>query len=467
MSVTQYVNALKKRWRWVAVPLLACIAIAFGYNETAPKVYVASTEIFVAIAGTDNSLQQLAQGNSFTQARVQSYAEVATSPKVTQAVVDELHLGMSANSLSSKITAVAPANKVLIDLQVSDGDAGLAAALANAVSEQFALVVEAIEKADTSSASPVNLTVIKPATIPSAPSSPRVDINIILGAIVGLLLGLLAAAVRDFTDNTMKTADELARYTHVPVLGTVPFDRMAEQEVLAFRGAKGNNRAEAFRQLRTNLQFVDVDRPPRVIAVTSANPAEGKSHTALNLAVALSEGGRRVCLMEADLRKPSVAISLGLVGDVGLTSILAGQALVEDVLQNAGPNLAVMTSGAIPPNPSELLLSEQCRRTIEYVADRVDVVIIDTAPLLPVSDGAEIAAVADATVLVVRAGKTTRDQVRRAVEQLRNVGVVPVGSVLSMSRARSSGYSYYYEPNVDSSRMASQDAGAVLTQKDE
>ena len=184
---------------------------------------------------------------------------------------------------------------------------------------------------------------------------------------------------------------------------------------IAFRGDPHSVRSEAYRQLRTNLQFVNVDHAPRIIAVTSAIPGEGKTTTALNLAAALAEAGHRVCLIEADLRRPTIAKTLGLVADVGFTTVLIGQSTVEAALQNVGRNFAVLTSGPVPPNPSELLISEQARHVIEAVIAQTDYTIIDTAPLLPVTDGAEVAALADATVVVHRAGKTTRDQAGRSV----------------------------------------------------
>jgi capsular exopolysaccharide synthesis family protein len=159
----------------------------------------------------------------------------------------------------------------------------------------------------------------------------------------------------------------------------------------------------------------------------------------------LAEAGLRVCLIEADLRKPSLADALGIVGDAGLTSVLIGRASLADVVQTVGDNLEVLVAGAIPPNPSELLNSEAFRHTLRNVRTRVDTVVIDTAPLLPVADGAQIASLADATLLVVRAGKTTRDQITRAIETLANVDVTPVGVILSMGENRRGGGYYYYQ----------------------
>jgi capsular exopolysaccharide synthesis family protein len=259
------------------------------------------------------------------------------------------------------------------------------------------------------------------------------------------VLGLGLAFLREILDNTVKNPDELGTLSALPVLGVVPWDKRATAAPISFRADMHGSRAEGFRQLRTNLQFVDPDNPPKVIAVTSALPQEGKSHTALNLAAALAEAGQRVCLIEADLRKPSLADALGVIGDVGLTSVLIGRVSLHDVLQTVGDNLQVLVAGATPPNPSELLNSEAFKHTLRTIRGRVDTVVIDTAPLLPVTDGAQIAAFADATLLVVRASKTTREQIGRAIETLANVDVTPVGVILSMAATHRGGtYSYYY-----------------------
>lgn len=227
----------------------------------------------------------------------------------------------------------------------------------------------------------------------------------------------------------------------------VPFDKATDKAPLAFRADPHGRRAEAFRHLRTNLQFIDIDRQPRIIAITSSISGEGRSTTAVNLAASLAEAGFRVCLIEADLRRPTLRQTLGLVSEAGLTSVLVGKAAVEYVVQNAGQNLVVLTAGVIPPNPGELLASQHARAVIQEIAAQVDYTIIDTAPLLPVADGAEIATMADATLLVVRAGHTRRDQVARSIEAIEKVGKSMSGLVLNMASLKGPGtdYSYYYD----------------------
>ena len=447
MTLRDYLRVLRKRWHLITVTLLVFVAGAAVHAFTEQKMYEATAQIFVSTAAADSgSVTDLNQGNSFTQARVQSYTSVANSPMVTDDVVRALALSISSEALAGKITADAPANTVLINLHVQDENPDLAAQLANTVAARFSIVIQDLEQTSAAGQSPIKLTVTHPASAPSVPVSPNVKIDLALGVLVGLGLGLGLAFLREVLENTVKDPSELADVSGLPVLGVVPWDKRAPETPLSFRADAHGSRSEGYRQIRTNLQFVDIDNPPRLIAITSAMPGEGKTHTALNLAAALAEAGRRVCLVEADLRRPTLAAALGLVSDVGLTSVLIARAEVGDVLQVVNDNLVVLVAGQVPPNPSELLNSDAFRRTLATLRETADVVIIDTAPLLPVADGAQTAALAEATLLTVRAAKTTREQISRAVETLANVGVTPVGAVLSMAPHRRGGtYSYYYE----------------------
>lgn len=446
MDLREYVRVLRKGWPVVLTFVLIGLAIGLVVTSATSRLYRASVQIFVATsAGASPS--ELQAGNTFTSDRVQSYTSIANSPSVVDPVIKTLHLRLTSSELSDKISADAPQNKVLINLHVTDHDPATAALLANAVAKQFNTVVADTEQTDAAGKPVVKLTVIHPAETPSAPIKPSKVVNVGLGFVLGLLVGVAVVFLRDLLDNTVKLPEDFEALG-VPVLGVVPLDKRTSMTPVAFRGDPHSARSEAYRQLRTNMQFVDVDNPPRLIAVTSAISGEGKSTTAINLAAALAETGARVCLIDADLRRPTLADSLGLVGDVGLTTALIGRAPIESVMQDAGRNLSVLTSGPVPPNPSELLISAHASDVIGNVADMFDFTIIDTAPLLPVTDGAEVAALADATLVVARSGKTTREQAARCIEALAKVGEKPVGVILNMvSRSRSgygSGYGYYY-----------------------
>ena len=454
MELRDYLRVLRKGWAVILAVVIVGLAVGVGLTLATKKVYQASVQIFVGTAANSDPSALNGTNNYITQ-RVQSYISIANSPQVTGPVIKELQLQLTDQQLADKISADAPTGRVLINIHVNDHSPTLAARLANAVADEFNIVIPSTEQPDAQGNPPVKLTVIHPATIPSNPISPKKIINIGLGLAVGLILGVAFVLVREVLDNTVKGPEDFEPLG-VPVFGHIPLDKRTSDSPIAFRDDPHSARSEAFRHIRTNLQFVNPDNPPRIIAVSSAVPGEGKTTTAMNLAAALAEAGARVCLVEADLRRPTVAGELGLVGDVGFTTVVIGKAPVESVLQNAGRNLAVLTSGPIPPNPSELLLSKHAKQVIFDIAAKVDFTIIDTPPLLPVTDGAELATVADGMILVHRAGKTTRDQALRAMEALDKVGKKPIGVVLNMITRQGGkydyeyGYSYAaYRPNVD------------------
>uniref|UniRef100_UPI0035CADC38 YveK family protein n=1 Tax=uncultured Jatrophihabitans sp. TaxID=1610747 RepID=UPI0035CADC38 len=365
MDLRDYLRVLRKGWPLILAFVVLGLAAGIGLTLATTKVYQANVQVFVATTNNSTS-QDLAQGNTYAQAQVQSYTSIANSPAVTAPVIRTLKLDLDESELSGKISADAPLNKVLINLHVTDHNPRTAARLANAVASQFNQVVQNAAQTDSQGKPVVKLTVIHPATIPGAPISPHKILNIGLGFVVGLLVGVGVVVLRDVLDNTVKSGADFEAFG-VAAMGFVPFDKRTATSPIAFRADPNSARSEAYRQIRTNLQFVDVDNPPKVISVTSAVPGEGKSTTSLNLAAALAEAGARVCLIEADLRRPSLSRALGLVGDVGFTTALIGKTPVEDVLQNAGQNLAVLTSGPLPPNPRELRITDPAREIIERV----------------------------------------------------------------------------------------------------
>jgi capsular exopolysaccharide family len=442
-----FLKALARRWPTVVVCLVLGVGAALTATKLSTPVYEARTQLFVATPTGDDTAQ-LNQGQTFSQARVQSYAAIVTTRQVTGPVVKELGLRITPEELASRITAQAPINTVLIDITVQDTAPKRAARIANAVAHRFGAVVERLETPKrapdsersgtgrtgdgVASASPVSLGVTQEAVAPVGPVSPRPLLNLAAGVLGGLLLGAGVAVLRETLDTTLKTSEALGEFTALPGLGTIPFDRNAPRQPLV--SADGHSkRAEAFRKLRANLQFSQVDDPPRIIVVTSSVPGEGKTNTAANLALSLAEAGVSTCLVDADLRRPCMAPAFGLVQDAGLTTVLIGQAHIKDVMQQAGGRLSVLASGAVPPNPTELLASARMKEVLRELADTYEVVIVDTAPLLPVADTVGLASLAQGALLVVRAARTSRDQVRTAAESLDRVGVRVLGTVFSMA----------------------------------
>jgi capsular exopolysaccharide synthesis family protein len=255
-------------------------------------------------------------------------------------------------------------------------------------------------------------------------------------------------------DRTVKDPEEVEALVGAPVIGTVLRDQALEKSHLIVRSA-GSRTAEDYRQLRANLQFLNVDKPPAVIMVSSAVPSEGKTTVVVNLGLALADAGRRVTIVEADLRKPKVTRYLGMVGGAGLTNILAGAAEVEDVIQTyAGGGLKVVAAGPTPPNPGEILSSSHMFSLIEKLRGENDFVLVDAPPLLPVADSTGLAVIMDGVLLSVRYGSTTKDQLRQAALNLERVGAKTLGIIMNIvppkaDLASTYGYGYSYETDAE------------------
>jgi capsular exopolysaccharide synthesis family protein len=262
----------------------------------------------------------------------------------------------------------------------------------------------------------------------------------------------------------VRTASDVERLFSVPVIGALPVDvrLTGENKVLGgvpaapTAGSRGESPAfsEALRELRTNLTFLDVDNPPRIIVVTSSVSGEGKSTIAANLASAISAGGEQVIVVDGDLRHPTVAKIFDVIPGIGITDILTGKAEVDDVLQQRSdlPNLSILGSGRIPPNPSELLSSHAMKQLIDSLSEK-GIVIIDAPPLLPVTDAVLLAKIADGAIVVVKAGKTTKDQLSKSLGNIQKVHATVLGTLLNCVPAKEfDGYSYYTaEPDSEDS----------------
>lgn len=448
MDLRDYMRIVRKRWRLIATCTVLALAAAIGVTLVSTPQYQAEAQLFVSTSSSASDLSSLLQGGNFAQQRVKSYADIVTSPQVTRPVISKLGLDLTPDELAKKIDATNPLDTVLLNIDVTDASATRARDLANAVAAQFTDVVKTLETPEGSQQSLVKATVVRAADTPLGPVSPRPKINLALGLLVGLAIGVGAAVLRETLDTSVKNADEVKERTGAPVLASVPFDaKTPEHTLITDPDVATGARAESYRTLRTNLSFVDVDQPPKLLVVTSALPNEGKSTTSVNLAIAMAEAGNRVVLVEADLRRPRTADYLRLEGGVGVTDVLLGQASLLDVLQPWGRlPLKFLASGAIPPNPSELLGSRQMSELLSALRQQADVVILDAPPLLPVTDAAVLAARCDGALLVCSHGSTKRDQLGQAAEALRSVGGRVLGTVINRAPTgrRSGAYEYAY-----------------------
>lgn len=445
MDLRDYIRIVRRNWIVIAASTLIGILIGGGASALTQPTYNAETQLFVAIQSS-GSVQELQQGNTFSQARVQSYVKTVDSPAVLQPVIEILGLQVTADELASQVTASTDPNTVLITISTSDHSPVQAAAIAQAVADSLIKVVDSLERPKTGGSSPVGLSIIKPATAPLAPAAPNTRLNLLLGLLVGLVLGIGVAVLRSTFDSRIRGEADLRHVTDAPLLGGIAFDQDAARKPLLTQTAPQSPRAESFRQLRTNLQFANVTGHARTVLVTSSVPGEGKSTTATNLAIALAQAGQSVCLIDADLRRPAVHDYLGLDRSAGLTTALVGAADVNDLLQQWGDdNLYVLASGQIPPNPSELLGSTEMKNLIARLESAFDAVVIDAPPLLPVTDAAVLSQHVGGVVVVVGVQRLRRHDLERSFSALEMVGSNVLGVVLNRLPAKGpDAYTYGY-----------------------
>jgi capsular exopolysaccharide synthesis family protein len=301
--------------------------------------------------------------------------------------------------------------------------------------------------------------VLSGAWVPDSPVNPNVPLNLAIGLVFGLFLGAVLAFIRDYFDDSVKTKEMVDKVTGVSTLGLIPKVTGGELVTVAQPTAPA---AEAFRLLRTSVKFLGIERQVRVVQVTSPSPGEGKTMVAVNLAVAFAQAGDRVVLVGADLRRPRMEEVLDVPLTPGLTAVLIGDVTLPQAIQTAAgvPNLSVLPAGYPPPNPSELLSGERARRLIDVLGQTYDVVVVDCPPVLPVTDSLVLARMADTTLLVTSANKTSKRSLTRAVELLRQVDAPLSGTVLNSASADEtfSTEPYRYETPVKSSRRGRQAA---------
>ncbi|MDY7526484.1 MULTISPECIES: polysaccharide biosynthesis tyrosine autokinase [unclassified Cryobacterium] len=451
MELRDYIRILHKSWVMILIFVLVAVAAAATYSLMQTPKFSASAKVFVSTQSTGTA-QDLAQGNSFSVQRVKTYSDLVAAPIVLLPVIGNLGLGITADDLAKQVTASAPLDTSIIEIAVSDTDPVRAADIANAISISLAAVVQTIETPESTATgvagvSPVKLTRAQEATVPSAPVSPNVPLNIALGLLVGLALGVGAAVLRETLDTRIRNERDVEQVTDIPILGGIVFDSKAQDRPLIVHVDPRSPRAESFRTLRTNLQFLDVGRTDRSFVITSSIESEGKSTTGANLAIALADSGARVLLVDADLRRPKIADYMGIDGTVGLTDLLVGRADLADIIQPWGRSkLFVLPAGQVPPNPSELLGSARMTYFVGEFNKNFDVVIFDAPPLLPVTDAAILAKSVGGALVVVAAGRVHKNQLTGAIAALGNVGASVSGLVLTMlptSGADASGYGRY------------------------
>ena len=315
--------------------------------------------------------------------------------------------------------------------------------------ELYDVLLGRLKEADlTSSLRSQNLRVVDTALTPAIPVRPVLRINLALAALVGLVGGVGLAFLLDYMDNTIKTQEDVERYVQLPLLGIIPGieEGEADNPDLHVHLHPQSTIAEGCRSIRTNLLFMGVERPLRSLLVTSATPLEGKSTTCCNLGITMAQAGQRVLIVDTDLRRSRLHKTFAIDNQLGFSNLLLGEDDVDLVARASGiPNLWVIPSGPLPPNPSELLSSPRMDTVVARLMEQFDLVIFDSPPIMPVTDAIVISRKVEGTIYVVKAGKVSRDVVTEARKRLGDVQPRLLGAILNAVDINVGGYSYQYQ----------------------
>jgi len=438
MELSDYVRVVRTHWAVILLATMLGVGTLFGWSAMQPRVFSADTTGIVTAAGGSGTSGAALVGIQLAQSRVKSYLELGSWGTVAERVIDALDLKSGPESLIARIRVTNPPDTTVLMVTATGPTPQAAQELAQAWLRAMAVEVENLEGGTDTEPAAIELVVGDSAGLPSSPTSPNTRMNLAIGAVVGLAVGFAYAFLRHAVDRRVRHPRDVERATGIAVIGVIPVERSmaGERRVIDFslesQHGVSHHTIESMRELRTNLQFIDVDNPPRVIVVTSSVPGDGKSTVSVNLASSLAAAGQRTILIDCDLRRPVIADIFGVSHDVGLTDVLAARADLGDVAFQPGENipLTVVGAGRIPPNPSELLGSHRMRDFLAEISKSA-IVILDSPPVLPVTDAAVLAAGADGVLIVVSSGKTTFDMLQRAIDNIaRSTGRV-LGVVLN------------------------------------
>ncbi|WP_407358505.1 polysaccharide biosynthesis tyrosine autokinase [Microbacterium sp. LTA6] len=435
MDLPDFVRILRRQ----LVLIVACLLIGVSSGALiamfTPQRFEASTELMISVNARDGATAiELTQGTSYAQQVVETYRSIITSSLVLDPVIDDLGLPTTAPELAERVRASVGIRSTIISISVTHTNPGQAARIANAIGDSFAtLVSEQLEKRAEDTAFRIRIIPLQAAQVPLEPVAPNMRMSLIIGAVIGLGAGIGIGMLRTVLDTRIRTLADLESTVKAPVLGGIAHDPDAASRPLIVASAPQDPLAEAFRSLRTNVRFVFPSGEPGVFVITSSGPGEGKTTTAANLAIAFAESGMRVALVDGDMRLPRVAERFGIEGGVGLSDVLVGRVAVNDIIQRWGRGaLFLLPSGTIPPNPAELLGSPAMESLIATLTTAFDVVIIDTPPVLLVTDAAVVSRFATGAILVAAAGSTTKPRLAEAAQRIEAADSRVLGTVVTM-----------------------------------
>lgn len=433
-----------RRWWWLVLSaaVLGGLAALLVSTRITPS-YEARTTLLV-IQRQNEGVVQL---NDLQTAErlANTFSRLVTLRPVLDRAIQDGSLPFDAIELEKRVGVTNPRGTQLLEVTARASNAELAARTSNTVARAF---ISSNEASLTSR--PGQVSVVEEALPPEHPVSPRPLVNAALGVVLLALAAIAVILAVDYLDDTVKSGDDAVERTGLPILARIEqFGRLHDaREQLQAANRPRSTIAEAYRAARTNLSYaIDLGRDRRLVLVTSPGPGEGKTTTAANLAVVFGLAGHRVCVMDTDLRRPTIHKVFGVDNSKGLTTLLLAREpdIDRTLTRSLYTNVSVLPSGPLPPNPSELLGSARMQEILDGLRERFDVVLMDSPPALVVTDASVLGMLADGLVIVARAGKTRMGELRATITELAQTGRPIAGLMLNRVSTRDAGYYYYYQ----------------------
>lgn len=437
MTILDFVRMLRANLKLLIAGLLIGGLLGFGYSFLQPRVYSSTSTGFVTV-GEGSGIGDVISGSAAAKEKAVAYLALIKSGSVADKIIaDNPGLNLDRAQIQGNLNASVASDSALINVSATASSPEVAQALANSSLQAVAKVVNELE-----GSSSVKVVPLEDATLNNTPISPDIPKLVMTGAGAGLGLVFITILLRRTLDTKLRTRNDATQATEAGILGVLPVsEELSEENIL--RADSDHMSQEAIRQMRTNLRFVNIDNPPRSILVTSAEPGEGKSTVSTSIARALADAGEPVIIIDADLRRPTIAKKFKIDSKVGLTQVLAGQVeLADAVRQFEDSQLFILPAGRIPPNPSELLGSEKMRQLIAELAGEF-IVVIDVPPVLPVTDAVLLSTAVDGVILVGTVGKTRKENLAEAALNLRKVSATILGVIINKAPRTGLGNSYY------------------------
>lgn len=433
ISIREIVDVLKEYWKMILVITL-CATVLSGFITffVIKPQYDASTKIFI---GKEEAEEQDYNESDIEmyQKLMKTYIEIIKTRDLIEKALGRVHSNLTANQVLGRLTVTNITDTQIIEIKFKYKDPVVAKEIIEAITEELITVSNSLVFNGS-------IRVVDHVSIPHTPVSPNKNINILLSILLGIIISVAIAFLREYMNNTYKNAEQLEQELKIPVIGSIKIRKGEKNNGYFLETSAQSIAMESYRTLRTNIQYSSIDNKFKVIVVTSSDHGEGKTTISGNLALCLAAEERKVILLDCDLRNPSIHKAFGLSNDIGISDVIVEKADISTAMQCFNNNLTILTSGKLPPNPSDILGSNFMVELLEKLKEDFDYLVIDTPPIQAFADAQILSAKADGTILVVRSEKTSKDLVHNTINIIKKVNSKIIGIVINGLKVEKNNY---------------------------